>query len=826
MGTAAGWGRAVSSDWREFVVPGKQPGEEVTINDELNRLRRLLAENPGEAFESWLELAMGLVHLGIPEGALEVLAELQAATHANAIAPDRWPWLMNTEGIAAAALGRPEAAERAYLEMYRHAETLPIGVRRDDLMSTAQQNLGNLFTTKDPERATVFLRDALVSKEALGDYESAAEIRMSLGLVELERGALDEAERLFVDVLAAAESPRNVRLLGAAWANRGNLWVERHDLRAAEDAFKRALEFFAEDADPARAVMGMESLGHLSTDRGQFGQASHWYEQALELAEHVDSAQLQLRLHRALARLRVREARWEEAEAELRAAREFADKLRDRGAAGDVLADLGALKVRQGQLDEGEELLGAADGILREAHDERRLVDVTRNLAELAWRRGESERAEERLVETERILRGLGDDAQIADVLRRRAEVALSAGRDGEASRRFEEEFELRIAGGPSDAAAWQAATAGSLLLGAATPASALPFFDRAIAIYAETGKARLASRVRNDRALALAALGRSSEAEEELGANLSIAEQLSDRTLQREALTNLGELRARQGDLAQAAVMLRDAVELANALDDAEGLADAASNLLPVLLRSEQYEEAALTLAALQRAANRTGEPRHEASAVSAAASLAMAELDYARAVELFERAVELDRDEEPRHETESLAGLLESLVAVGEESEERLQHGGQELVTRAQETGNEDVAWSGLARAGGRALERPDLELATSLWATAVRLALVAASDESGVAGRALDQFRAHQPETGPRDDDESFLLRAGLAVMQVLFTIESWMEHKDEPVRQQVRESVMQEVAASLGEGARDLLRQAWEAAVERRSADSGE
>jgi tetratricopeptide (TPR) repeat protein len=814
------------SDWRSIGI--SYDGEETTFGDEERRLRERAHDRPEESFEVWLELALSLVEAGIADGAWELLRSLRETIEPQQIPVDRWPWLLNVEGMALKDLGRVEDAERAYRTMLDLSETLMVDERRKDLISTAQQNLGNLCLGEDPHEATELLAAALEVKRELGDMKSVADVQMSMGVARMKLEDWDGAERLFAEVETMAVEHDDLRLLGSVRGNRGTLHVSRGDFTAAEEAYSGALDCFEKMDDSVKEATALESLGLLNAELGNVDAAIEYHERALTIATALGSSTLLLRTRRSLARLLVREGRWDAAEEQLGAAGNLAQDLGDLATEADVIADLGAVLMERGDVDRARGLLNQADDLLSQVGDARRLIDVLWNLGELALRSGDFARAQAMLERAEALLTSQPRDTPpdlLAGLVRRRAEIALGAGADDEAARGFEREFEVLLNGGSAEVAAWQAATAGTLLLGAATPELALASLDRAMGIYGERDSPHLVSRIRSDRARALSALARHVEAESELRAMLAIADELSDRSMRREALTSLGELRARLGDTGAAAQLLSEAVDLAEQLADAGGLADAAGDLVLVLIEGGRADEARGVLEVLNRAAAVTGERYHQAVATSAQAALASADGHYSRAVELYQRAAELTHDEYPRHETESLAGLLDNLVISGEQDEERLRDVAQSLVTLAQRSGNEDVGWDALARIGARAVE-DDEQFALSMWNTAIRLALVTATDEKGISAQDLEAFRRARPDelaawaaTSSDAEADEFLFRSALSLMRVLILVEACLGSLERERSDRLWKSLVEMVVMSVGEGEaagplRDLLEMAWE------------
>jgi hypothetical protein len=98
--------------------------------------------------------------------------------HRDRVPDDRWPWLLNVEGIALAGLRRNREAIGAHQQMRKLAEALPAGRVRDDLVSTALQNLG-IVTLEEgrAEEAIELLRESLRMKVALSSEQAVEAVQ-------------------------------------------------------------------------------------------------------------------------------------------------------------------------------------------------------------------------------------------------------------------------------------------------------------------------------------------------------------------------------------------------------------------------------------------------------------------------------------------------------------------------------------------------------------------------------------------------------------------------------------------------------------------------
>jgi tetratricopeptide (TPR) repeat protein len=241
-------------DWRELPLVSEDEAEPPTTFGALMRQLRLDSERGDdvEAFDEGLDLAMGLHAGGLDVEALELLEEVLSFIHRDRVPDDRWPWLLNVEGIALAGLRRNREAIGAHQQMRKLAEALPAGRVRDDLVSTALQNLG-IVTLEEgrAEEAIELLRESLRMKVALEDYVSAVDVLNSLALAVADTGDIDKAARILADVEDLSRTLREPRRVGAVLGNRASLHLRRGDLSAAEADYRAALRYARQEGRPA-----------------------------------------------------------------------------------------------------------------------------------------------------------------------------------------------------------------------------------------------------------------------------------------------------------------------------------------------------------------------------------------------------------------------------------------------------------------------------------------------------------------------------------------------------------------------------------------------
>jgi len=329
MGAAAFGGARVSADWRQLPIYDDGDEEATTFGARLEALRQDAVRGEVDAaFDHGLELGLALHAAGLDRESLELLDELASFVTQSNVQPERWPWLLNSRGMALSSLGRYQDAEAAYSEMQQLAQALPGGPVAEDLISTAAQNRGILaLEAGAPERAVEFLREALPVKVKLEDWVSAVDVLNSLALAVAAVGDLDEAERMLSSVEKLSALLQDPRRMGAAFGNRGLLRARRGDFVGAEEDYRTALQYARADADPLRELLSVMNVGASLADQGRYGQALRWYRRGARWAAERGAATAEVPLRRGTALMLLRSGRPTEAVQEVESALELAQDI-------------------------------------------------------------------------------------------------------------------------------------------------------------------------------------------------------------------------------------------------------------------------------------------------------------------------------------------------------------------------------------------------------------------------------------------------------------------------------------------------------------------
>jgi tetratricopeptide (TPR) repeat protein len=749
----------MSESWRNLLLYADD--DRTTFGERFVVLRETAARGQAdEAFEEAMEMAVGLHQAGLDREALGLLDEASTFLTPENVPADEWPWFFNTRGMALSGVGRHPEADDDYERMHQLAEELPRGRKTDQLVSTALQNAGvNALGAGDGDRGVALLARAADMKRQLEDWVSAVDVLTALAMAVAQTGDVRAALAMLDNALELSQTLGQPRRVAAVLGNQAALEARLGNPAQAEVKLRAVLDYVRYEGDPLRELQTMQGVGSSLLDQNRPGEGLRWYRRAHRLAHERGTAVMEVRLQRNIATALVHLGREAEAAEELTQAVIRAESIEQNVLAGEALADLGALYVNLGDVTGAGIYLRRALAVFEELHDDEWRSRLNLNLGEIAASEGDMGRADE--MWTEAIGLAEGDTVAQADIARRAAERWVRAGDATRAQRWLRQELRAAVRGDAPAAFAWRSATAAALLGNLQPSEDGLEFFQVAARQFEELEDAGQATRVRLDIGKTLSDLGRHDEAVQELTRAYEDAQGLDDRTMQRTALANLGEVLRRADDLVGARRANEQALVLAEELGDRETIARCTGNLGLVALDSGELEEAERLFRHQLRLAQDLRDAQHEAFARGGLGSVELALGHPRRAARFFLKAADLQRGVWAVGEIENLEGLLAAIVASGQN--EKLQEAAQRLVDVAVSSGLGPEASEAFARVARMLLKRRLMEEAADFYNGALRLQPVG-ERKSDVASQealiyALGLMTAHVETELPMDEREPF-------------------------------------------------------------------
>lgn len=664
-----------------------------------------------------LTLADSAVEAGRGDAALDFLDAFDEVVASLDVPHEVRVWRLRVEGLARMDRGELHAA----LELAESALVAARATGMTNLVVPIALQAGAVaLELDDPVAAEKRFRAALRGARRLRDRDLTAQALVNLANVALHLDRLSEAKALLGQADATGAGSTNPHLRSSIVGSRGVIAVREGDWESAERLNREALADARRSRDAIAEIVAMQNLASVLVEEGDPGLAVRWYRKAISLCREVGAQRKAAELNAALALSLLASERSREAADAFEAAHADFAALNDQAMAARMTADRGAAELAAGRNQEAEAVLRQAATQLAKLGDRAWWALTQSNLAELQYRTGEPEAAAAAM---ERALAEIGseDHERRARMLWRLADYLTALGPSEQLVRVLREALDEDAVTLPVSQLAWRFGLAAAYTLSAGDPESSIRLLGEAL-LRAGTD-AEAAFHLRNDLGIALMEVGRLDESEAEFAAAMRLANRRRDRVMQIQAAQNLGETLRRQGRAKRAVRELQRGARIASALADTAAEASILGNLGIALVDVGNLTEAEETFRRALELGLHGREPAAVATALGGLASLAFGSAEYSVAAQLYGRAARAHPEGHERHEVEDLAGWVESLAAAN--ATRRLTHAAQRLVTAAQASSHEDIAWPALANAARWYGKRQRLDRAAEFYAIAILLA-----------------------------------------------------------------------------------------------------
>lgn len=312
---------------------------------------------------------------------------------------------------AASALGgqspqAQDAIDRGYAQMdfhrgrydaarERHAAILARAAERRDLQSVAQAELDIATVARrqgDLSAALGGFERALALYRQLDDRNGTAAVLTHIGLIRLNQGEYSAAlenlaeSRRLQEAGAQAEMDRTYHYLGLLYAG----------LREYETSRKLLEQGLAEarrHSDAAREAPLLGSMAKVANLRGAHGEALGIAQDALRLADRLDSPPGRAYALLEIGRAQVGLERFDEARRALERGVAIAEAIKQSATLADFRALLAEVARRQGRIDDALRLWELALPAYTQGDDQPQLLNVYRAMIPILRDRGELARA-------------------------------------------------------------------------------------------------------------------------------------------------------------------------------------------------------------------------------------------------------------------------------------------------------------------------------------------------------------------------------------------------------------------------------------------------
>jgi putative nucleotidyltransferase with HDIG domain len=213
----------------------------------------------------------------------------------------------------------------------------------------------------------------------IGDHLLAAEALNTLGVLHLQTGSLEDADRTFREALELGGLSRELR--ARVEQNLGILANIRGQLDQALVHYRASLEAYRACGDEHGCSIAYHNLGMISADRSLLDDADRYFGESLAIAERAGDIRLQGLCLVNHAEVHVVRQQFEDARRKAEASLALFDQLGDRGAKADAYRMIGMVYRETGRAALGEsrlrssiELAVAAGSVLSEAESSRELA--------------------------------------------------------------------------------------------------------------------------------------------------------------------------------------------------------------------------------------------------------------------------------------------------------------------------------------------------------------------------------------------------------------------------------------------------------------------
>ncbi|HKV72703.1 MAG TPA: HD domain-containing phosphohydrolase, partial [Gemmatimonadales bacterium] len=215
--------------------------------------------------------------------------------------------------------------------------------------------------------------------QRIADWLLVAEALNTLGVLDLQTGRLEDADKTFRDALAQGGVSRELR--ARAEQNLGILANIRGDLTEAITHYQGSLEAYRACGDEHGCAIAFHNLGMVSADQKLYDDADTYFTESLGVAERTGEVELQGHCLVNHADVHAERQQFEDARRKAEAALVLFDQLGDKGSKstayrviGMVYRDTGKAQLAESRLKSAIELASAVGYVLSEAESTRELA--------------------------------------------------------------------------------------------------------------------------------------------------------------------------------------------------------------------------------------------------------------------------------------------------------------------------------------------------------------------------------------------------------------------------------------------------------------------
>lgn len=265
--------------------------------------------------------------------------------------------------------------------------------------------------------------DCLEAAEAVAD---AAGAPAALGaafnvraVLEWQRGALDEAERLYVSAQAYAERGGDRRLVAMVAQNRGIIATVRGEFSVALAHYRASLDAYRSLGHVPQLCGVLNNIGMVHTDLGQWKDAVEAFNEAISESAAIGDMVTRVLIDVNVAELSIAQEKFAEARVVCAASLRRARSIGDVHAEAELLKQLGVVARETGRPDVAERHFDRADAIARARENVLLQAEVARERSEMLTRQGRFRETVQNLNRAHQLFAQLRAQRDLRDVDRR-----------------------------------------------------------------------------------------------------------------------------------------------------------------------------------------------------------------------------------------------------------------------------------------------------------------------------------------------------------------------------------------------------------------------
>lgn len=324
--------------------------------------------------------------------------------------------LYDARRLFADGLGHEEAGRYARAgELLRRAADLAAVAHAPELEAEAASRLAVIYHHEGrPQDASTAAHRSIALARLVRSPVLEAQCLNVMAGIELERGSLDSARRLFADARQLADDREE--LVAKIEENLGIVANVEGDLSLAESHYLRALEVYRRSGDRHGIAMTLHNLGMIAADHRDFGRAEDLFTQVLGLARATGVRRLEGLCHLNRAEVLAETQRYSEALEDARVSLAIFVELGSVIEQADCYRVIGATLRALGNHSLAESHLTVA---LREARRSQSTIaeaEASRELARLRLEQGETDEALQYFREAAELFGRIGARTDLQDV--------------------------------------------------------------------------------------------------------------------------------------------------------------------------------------------------------------------------------------------------------------------------------------------------------------------------------------------------------------------------------------------------------------------------